>query len=247
MRPIKALLILGLLAASPSLAGAADPDPPRVEFVPTPDRGVQPQAVVDGSGTIHLVYLRGDPGASDVDYAARRSDETSFGPSIRVNSEPGTALAIGTVRGARIAIGRGGRVHIAWNGTQKAKPANPINGSPMLYARSDESRTRFEPQRNLMTRTAGLDGGGSIAADGSGNVYVTWHGQAKGSAGEGNRRLWVARSTDDGATFAPRNRPGLARPAPAAAAGPGPGPTPGARSTSSIGPRPGVSTATWSC
>ena len=71
----------------------------------------------------------------------------------------------------------------------------------MLYARSDEARARFEPQRNLMTRTHGLDGGGSIAADGSGNVYVAWHGQARASSGEGNRRMWVARSSDDGATF----------------------------------------------
>ena len=193
------LFVLGLLAASPTLA--ADGEAPRVEVVATPDRGVQPQAAVDASGAIHLVYLGGDPGASDVCYSARKPGEAAFGPSIRVNSEPGTALAVGTVRGARIATGRGGRVHVAWNGTQKAKPTNPIGGSPLLYARSDEARSRFEPERNLMTKTAGLDGGGSIAADGSGNVYVTWHGQARGSTGEGNRRAWVARSTDDGETF----------------------------------------------
>lgn len=200
MKTKPTLFVLGLLAASPTLAAVGEA--PRVEVVATPDRGVQPQAVVDASGSTHLVYLRGDPSASDVHYAARQPGEADFGPSIRVNSEPGTALALGTVRGARIAIGRGGIVHVAWNGTQKAKPINPINGSPLLYSRSDPNRTHFEPRRNLMTKTAGLDGGGSIAADSSGNVYVAWHGQARGSSGEGNRRAWVARSTDDGETFA---------------------------------------------
>jgi hypothetical protein len=50
--------------------------------------------------------------------------------------------------------------------------------------------------------TTGLDGGGIVAADKSGNVYVAWHGVNKGERGEENRKLWVARSTDDGKTFA---------------------------------------------
>ena len=190
-------LLLGLLAASP------EADPPRVEVVEIPGGGVQPQAVVDSEGVIHLVFLRGAAEASDVYHASRKPSETTFTTPILVNSEPGTAIAMGTVRGARIAIGREGRVHILWNGTMKAKPANPITGSPLLYARSDEKRLRFEPQRNLMTRTFGLDGGASIAADRLGSVHVSWHGQAQGSSGEANRKMWVARSKDDGAAFAP--------------------------------------------
>ena len=189
------LLWLGLIAAGP------DAEIPPVEVIKTPDGGVQPQAVVDASGVIHLVYLGGEPGRSDVYYSSRRPGDPSFGPSTRVNSGPGSAIAIGTVRGARLALGRAGRVHVAWNGSHGATPPNPIGGSPMLYARSDEARARFEPQRNLMTRTLGLDGGGSIAADAGGNVYVAWHGQTKGSIGEGNRRMWLARSSDDGSSF----------------------------------------------
>ena len=44
-------------------------------------------------------------------------------------------------------------------------------GAPMLYSRLNNSRTGFEPQRNLMARTFGLDGGGTIAADSAGDVY----------------------------------------------------------------------------
>jgi len=185
-------LILGLLAS-----------PPDVEVVEVPVGGVQPQAVVDSEGVIHLVFLRGAPEASDVYYASRKPGEARFSTPIRVNSEPGTALAIGTVRGARIALGQGGRVHVLWNGTMKATPVNPLKGSPLLYSRSDEKRLRFEPQRNLMTRTFGLDGGASIAADRQGRVHASWHGQAKGSTGEANRQMWVARSKDDGQTFSP--------------------------------------------
>src|SRR5205823_3093564 len=133
-----------------------------------------------------------------------------FVPPVRVNSEPGTAVAVGTIRGAQLALGRNGRVHVAWNGTLKARPANPNGGAPMLYARSDESRTAFEPQRNLMRQTTALDGGGTVASDGQGHVYVSWHGQVPGQSGEASRRLFVAESADDGATFEPE-RPALDR------------------------------------
>jgi len=124
---------------------------------------------------------------------------------LRVNSQPSSAVAMGTIRGAHLAIGRKGRVHVAWNGSMKtARPKNPTMGSPMLYSRLNDAGTAFEPQRNLMTRTSGLDGGGSVAADLQGNVCVLWHGRAPGAAdGEMGRSVWVARSRDDGATFAP--------------------------------------------
>src|SRR5205823_7825571 len=113
--------------------------------------------------------------------------------------------------GAQVALGRGGRVHVAWNGSGRARPANPIVGAPMLYARSNKERTAFEPQRNLMRKTYHLDGGGSVAADREGNVYVGWHGRAEAAPeGEKGRRFFVARSTDDGETFAPEE-PALSR------------------------------------
>jgi hypothetical protein len=73
---------------------------------------------------------------------------------------------------------------------------------PLLYTRRDDARTGFEPQRDALGSTAGLDGGASIAADAKGNVYIAWHAAPRPAAGEANRRLWVARSTDEGKTFA---------------------------------------------
>jgi hypothetical protein len=56
-----------------------------------------------------------------------------------------------------------------------------------------------------MQDSVALDGGGSVAADARGNVYVAWHGNAAetGNTGEAARRVFVARSTDDGRTFSP--------------------------------------------
>jgi hypothetical protein len=72
----------------------------------------------------------------------------------------------------------------------------------MLYTRLNDVGTAFEPQRNLITAAVVLDGGGSVAADAAGNVYVFWHAPEPGKKGEGNRRVWVAASADEGKTFA---------------------------------------------
>jgi hypothetical protein len=73
----------------------------------------------------------------------------------------------------------------------------------MLYTRLNDDGNAFEPQRDLMTFTSLLDGGGSVAADEQGHVYVTWHGQAdENTRGESARAVFVAVSTDEGQTFA---------------------------------------------
>jgi hypothetical protein len=68
----------------------------------------------------------------------------------------------------------------------------------MLYTRLADDGT-FEPQRNVIRKAYGLDGGGSVAADLEGNVYVVWH--AGDGTGEENRRVWLTRSIDEGQTF----------------------------------------------
>ncbi len=86
----------------------------------------------------------------------------------------------------------------------KAEPKNPLGGHPMLYARLSDDGKAFEPQRNLMMQSYVLDGGGTLAADANGNVFVAWHAIGKDSLkGEDNRKVWVAASRDDGKTFAP--------------------------------------------
>jgi hypothetical protein len=190
----------GALISQPAEAGGRQN---RVAVITTPDGGIQPQAVADDAGVVHLIYFKGEPGGGDLFYVRSKPGTTDFSTAIRVNSQPSSAIAAGTIRGGQLALGRDGRVHVAWNGSQDAIPPNPIKGVPMLYARLNKNRDAFEPQRNLMHRTFYLDGGGSIGADKQGNVYVAWHAtSANASEGEAGRRLWVAHSRDDGATFA---------------------------------------------
>jgi hypothetical protein len=179
-----------------------------VALVRVPNKGIQPEAVVDAEGVVHLLYFSGEPRAGDLFYVRSPDFARTFSPPIRANSQPGSAIGTGTIRGGQLALGRNGRVHVTWNGSDAATPkgvANPANGqptAPFLYARSNPGGTRFEPQRNLTTRGYFIDGGGSVAADGDGNVYTAWHAApVDGQPGEDHRMVWMARSSDDGAMF----------------------------------------------
>ncbi|HMX25460.1 MAG TPA: hypothetical protein PKC13_07500 [Blastocatellia bacterium] len=178
-------------------AQSAQSESGKVKLLRVPNGGLQPQTVMDERGALHLIYFAGEPGGGDVYYVRRDTGKTEFTTPLRVNSEPNTAVAAGTIRGAQLAVGKNGRVHVAWNGPHK--PGG--HEAPMFYTRMNDARTAFEPQRNVMQFSGGLDGGGSVAADNAGHVYVAWHGTGD-QKGEEHRRVWVARSTDEGKTFA---------------------------------------------
>src|SRR6202043_3016131 len=99
----------------------------RVHLGRVPDGGLQPQAVVDNQGTVHLIYYKGDPGHGDIFYVRSNDWGANFSAPVRVNSQPGSAVALGSIRGARLAVGRGGRVYVAWNGSTEALPKAPLN------------------------------------------------------------------------------------------------------------------------
>ena len=169
----------------------------------TPNKGIQPQLMSDARGNVHLLYYDGDARGGNLFYVKRDAGQAAFSTPTQVNSGAGSAVAAGTIRGGQLALGKDGRVHVSWNGAMKAEPKNPLGGHPMLYARLSDDGKTFEKQRNLMTQTSVLDGGGTLAADAKGNVYVAWHALGKDNAkGEGNRKVWVAVSSDDGKTFA---------------------------------------------
>src|SRR2546430_2460273 len=107
--------VLTCLLMAPALPAVAQTG--RVTLVKTPDGGIKPQAVADATGTIHLVFFKGTPAGGDLFYARARAGTASFTTPVRVNSEPGSAVAVGTIRGAQLALGKGGRVHVAWNGS----------------------------------------------------------------------------------------------------------------------------------
>ena len=201
---------LVILSLVPTIARAREVITMRV-----PNGGNAPQVAVDEKGVVHLVYFKAAKGNDGDLYYVRSADggATWSSPAVRVNSQPNSSVA---ARVPRVAVGRGGRVHVVWNGSSQALPKgprnpgqpadSPYNGMPLLYARLNDAGDAFEPQRNLMTRTYTLDGGAAVAADREGNVYAVWHASAEGLPdGEQGRRVWVARSSDDGKTFAPES------------------------------------------
>src|SRR3954470_24484977 len=128
MTPIRMLVILAV-----ALVTSAAPPAPRVEHLAVPDGGIQPQAALDASGTLHLIYYKGVKSSGDLFYVRRGANDRAFGAPIRVNSETGSAIAAGAVRGGRLALGRDGFVHVAWNAAQ-AVERNGAQVTPMWYA-----------------------------------------------------------------------------------------------------------------
>ena len=203
---------LALAVQTPIAAAETDSAVTTVSLLRTPHGGIQPQAAVDAAGTLHLIYFKGEPAAGDIYYVRREAGEDKFSPPIRVNSHPHSAVAMGTIRGAQLAIGKAGHVHVVWNGSKRAQPrsSDPEHDTPMLYTRLNDALDAFEPQRNLIQDAHGLDGGGSVAADQQGNVYVVWHANPAAD-GEANRRVYLAVSRDAGESFAsevPISQPG---------------------------------------
>ena len=191
-QPVWMVAVVFVVMAAPAAA-----EPPEVTLSRLPQDAYQPQVVEDEAGTRHLIYATGDPAAADV-YYVRVGETGESSKPIRVNSQAGSALPIGTVRGAHLAVDGDGRPHVAWMGSQQAEPKGPDGATPMLYARLNDAGEAFEPQRNVLQHAVPLDGGGTIAANSESRVYIAWH---AGGEGEVDRRIWIARSEDNGRTF----------------------------------------------
>lgn len=180
-------LVLALLPVAPLAVAGGN----LVDVRPTPGGHLQPELRRDAVGVLHLLTFSGEPASGDLYHRVLDGDDWSA-PE-RVNSRPGTAIAIGTVRGGHLATGSGG-VHVGWMSADREDPG-------MFYARSDGAGG-FEPQRNVSQEHTHLDGGGSLAVDEAGRVHVAWH----AGLDEPTRRLFVATSTDSGRTFAAERR-----------------------------------------
>lgn len=165
---------------------------PVVELQRAPEGEIQPQVRVDAEGVLHLLTVAPQVESGEVRYRTSEDGGFVWAPPIAV----GRGVASDTTRrGARLALGRAGRPHVAW-------PGAPDDADALLYTRLDEKRLAFEPPRSVVTGHAVPDAACAIAADGSGRVWILWH--APGVSDEElSRNLWIARSNDDGATFEP--------------------------------------------
>jgi hypothetical protein len=79
-------------------AGSADLQPAsqaagKVKLLRTPNGGLQPQVALDERGVLHMVYFTGEPQGGDIYYVRRDEGKNEFTSPLRVNSEPGSAIA----------------------------------------------------------------------------------------------------------------------------------------------------------
>ena len=110
---LRAAFAGGLLLTFLALAAPLTATPEEtVALMRTPHGGIQPQAAVDGRGVLHLIYFQGDPAHGDIFYVRKPlGADVTFSAPLRVNSAPHNAIAVGTIRGAQLAVGQNGRVH----------------------------------------------------------------------------------------------------------------------------------------
>jgi hypothetical protein len=139
--PTRREFLIGAAAARTLRAATSEKKAVNVSSLPA--TGIQPQVAVS-EGVVHMMYFVGDPKHGDVFYTRSLDFGRTFSPAIRVNSQEGSAIAIGAIRGAQLSVGKANRVHVAWNGLDAAEPRGPINpeagkpGSPILYTRLDD-------------------------------------------------------------------------------------------------------------
>ena len=198
MKKLTALILLSLSGFS-GLMGM------EMSFMRIPHSGIQPQIQIDSSGKMHLIYYVGEASSGDLFYVTREKKSSSWSTPIRVNSTPEAAVAGGTIRGAQMSLGVENRVHVSWFGSAKVSPEPPEGKhrqAPLMVTRMNDDGDGFERERNVMTWTRNLDGGGSIVADQKGNVFVAWHGRGNSEIeGELGRGIFLAISKDHGKTF----------------------------------------------
>ncbi len=189
---MKHRLILSTLALSLASVSASE-----VVTVRLPDGALQPRTVSVGDGSTVVVFLQGNPQASEVKLATLNNAGALDTP-VTINTPATEAIAMGTVRGPSIAVGSQGIRQVLWHG--KGGTAADGKGSALYYARVNVSGKTTPPQ-DVMGTTTALDGGAAIAADAAGHVWLVWHALPAGKAGESERRLFIRQSSNNGATF----------------------------------------------
>jgi hypothetical protein len=188
--------------ACTALIAASTSRVPPVGVLKLPDGEMQPQVVRDAGGTVHLLYYKGEVANGDLYYTRSKDEGSSWSVPVRVNSVAGDAIAVGGIRGGQIAVAKNGRPVVVWLGSKRLTADTADTGMSLFFSRARDDGSGFEPERNLQGATRDMDGGASVAADDAGDVFVAWHAAAVKGAQEKDRKVWLAKSTDEGKTFA---------------------------------------------
>ncbi len=170
------------------VAGCRGPMP-EVEVLRAPEGGSIPQVVIDGAGTLHLIYYTGSMTSGDLWHVTRAADAADWSTPHRVNSDPHGVSGLGPIDGGQLAIGPDGLLHATWFHKDPTR---------FHYSRTDHTGL-FQPQQTLsMHDEGGVESAPTVTVDDAGNVYVFWHADPVEDA---QRRVYMAVSRENGALF----------------------------------------------
>lgn len=177
------LALLAAISFCPRMA-LGDDASSRVTTASVPTVGRPVVARADAGGTIHLL---GDS-PDGPKYARSTDGGVTFSAGIPVVTG-GTPAAGLEYSAWDMAVGKGGRVHVAM-ATNAWKLKLPQEEWGYFYAHVDPGSTAFSPVRNINKKPSE---GFSLAADDKGNVTACWL----------SDRLYANVSRDDGEAFGP--------------------------------------------
>ncbi|MCX7049742.1 MAG: sialidase family protein [Candidatus Sumerlaeota bacterium] len=162
----------------------------KVTIIPAPANSLVPDAAVDSSGALHLVFGLNH----NAWYMRSDNNGASFTAPVKVNSTGTVETEMGE-RGPKLAVGGDGVIHVAWMDDWAAGVKVYVR-----YSRSLDGGKTFEA-RKTVSAMSGVDGA-TLAADGAGNVAAFWHVMADPKPSEPQATwLHTARSNDNGTTF----------------------------------------------
>ena len=201
------LLTATVITALSITASKPNTDAPAVSVLRVPEAGLQPQIEVPDR-IVHLLYFSGDAAGGDLSYVRSRDYGRTFSRPLRVNSQPGSAMATGNIRG-----GREDRV-----GSEGTGPCSldriAKHAAPRRFGfRAGTVRASQRPWHGV--RTGALRQPfvvGSRWRDGCGGGYLEQRlcflaRPATGRKGRKRPQLWMAKSMDGGRDlWRPRRR-----------------------------------------
>ncbi len=184
---ILAAVVLTLAALDLGTAPRAAEREISVRLSRVPEPGIAPAVALGPDGAVHLVY----GGDGKVFYARSADGGRTFSPALQVNTS--SKPMAGGERGPKIALGRGGSLHVLWMAPR---------GQGLFYARAGRDG-RFAEERNLLDDPRTDADGADIAADGRGRVWVVWLDPRlpKDPESPVSKSTFLTRSEDDGLTF----------------------------------------------
>ncbi len=183
--------LLGKGSMVPALAENIATAPPAVRVVKAPVGCFVPDVMIDNQGVLHMVYALNRNA-----YYVRSNDRGGkWTQPVQVNAAGGVEFKMGE-RGPKLTVGKDGVIHVVW-----ADCWAPDIKTFVRYTRSLSQGKSFESLKTLSS-TNGVDGV-TMTADGAGHVAAFWH-VANPPQKEVPQGTWLymARSTDNGNSFA---------------------------------------------